>query len=65
MKRLILTVMGVFVGIVMIPALFAMAMGLFGTVIGFLAEPRVMLVLLGILAVISLPGIIIGIIAKR
>ncbi len=65
MKRLILTVIGIGVGIVMIPALFAMAIGLFGTVIGFLAEPKVMLVLLGILAVISLPGIIIGIVAKR
>jgi len=65
MKRLILTVIGIGVGIVMIPALFAMAIGLFGTVVGFLAEPRIMLTLLGILAVISLPGIIIGIVAKR
>lgn len=65
MKKMILTVIGIVVGIVMIPALFAMAIGLFGTVLGFLAEPKIMFGLLGILAVISIPGIIIGIVAKR
>ncbi len=65
MKKLLLTLLGIGLGIVLIPALFAFAIGVGGTVMGFIAQPRVMLVLVGILAIISLPGIIIGLMAKK
>lgn len=65
MKKLLLTLFGIGLGIVLIPALFAFAIGVGGTVMGFIAQPRVMLVLVGILAIISLPGIIIGLMAKK
>jgi hypothetical protein len=65
MKKLLLTLLGIGLGIVLIPALFAFAIGVGGTVMGFIAQPRVMLVLVGILAIISLPGIIIGLMVKK
>ena len=65
MKKLIMMVIGLFMGIFLIPALFAFAIGVGGTILGFMAEPRVMLVLIIILAVISIPGMIVMFIAKR
>lgn len=65
MKKLVFGLVGLIVGIFVIPALFAFAIGIGGTVIGLIAEPKVMLILIGILAVISLPGIILGLIVKK
>ena len=65
MKKLIMTIIGLIVGIFAIPALFAFAIGVGGTILGFMAEPRVMMVLVGILAVISIPGMIFMFIVKR
>lgn len=65
MRKLILTLVGIVIGIFAIPALFAFAIGIGGTILGFLAEPRVMMVLVGILAVISIPGMILMFIVKR
>lgn len=58
MKKLVLTLIGVIVGIFVIPALFAFALGVGGTILGFIAEPKVMMVMVGILAIISLPGML-------
>lgn len=65
MKKLIMTIIGIVVGIFAIPALFAFAIGIGGTILGFLAEPRVMLIMVGILAVISIPGMILMFIVKK
>lgn len=65
MKKLIMTIIGIVVGIFVIPALFAFAIGIGGTILGFLAEPRVMLIMVGILAVISIPGMILMFIVKK
>lgn len=65
MKKLIMTLIGVIVGIFAIPALFAFAIGIGGTILGFMAEPRVMLIMVGVLAVISIPGMILMFIVKK
>lgn len=65
MKKLISMAIMIAIGIFMIPALFAMGLTLFGTVLGFLAEPRVMMILLGALAVLSLPGAVIMFVIKK
>ena len=65
MKKLIVTLICIAIGIFLIPSLFAMAVGIFGTVVAFISNPKVMMVAFGILAVLSLPGIIIGLLAKR
>lgn len=60
MKRLLLTIVSAVIGIFLIPALFMGAMALVGTIFGFMANPQVGAAVLIILAVISLPGILIG-----
>lgn len=65
MKKLLLTLIGIVLGIFIIPALFAFAVGIGGTIIGLMTEPRVMMVLIGILAVISLPGMLLMWIVKK
>ena len=65
MGKLIKMIIIVAIGIFMIPALYAMGVALFGTAVAFLTNPRVMLVVLGIFAVLALPGIVIGSIIKR
>lgn len=65
MKKLIMTLIGVIVGIFAIPALFAFAIGIGGTILGFMAEPRVMMIMVGVLAVISIPGMILMFIVKK
>lgn len=65
MRKLVMTMIGIIVGIFLIPALFAFAIGVGGTILGFLAEPRVMIVLIGILAIISIPGMVIVWVAKK
>lgn len=65
MRKLVLTLIGVIVGIFVIPALFAFALGVGGTILGFIAEPKVMMVMVGILAIISLPGMLLMWFVKR
>lgn len=65
MKKLIMTLIGVIVGIFAIPALFAFAIGIGGTILGFMAEPRIMMIMVGVLAVISIPGMILMFIVKK
>ena len=65
MKKVVLTFIGIILGIAIIPAFIGFALGLAGTVIGFLLEPRVMMVMILVLGIISLPGIIIGLLAKK
>ena len=45
--------------------LFAFALGVGGTILGFIAEPKVMMVMVGILAIISLPGMLLMWFVKR
>lgn len=65
MRKLISMLIVIAVGIFAIPALFAAGLTLFGTALAFLSEPRVMLVLLGVLAVLSFPGMVIMFVAKK
>lgn len=65
MGKLIKMIIIVAIGIFMIPALYAMGVALFGTAVAFLTNPRAMMVVLGIFAVLALPGIVIGSIIRR
>lgn len=65
MKNFVKTIILITVGIFMIPALYALGITLVGTVFGFLANPKVGMVLLCIFAVISLPGAFIAWLVKR
>ena len=65
MKKLIKTIILLVIGIIAIPALYALGMTLFGTVIGFIANPRVMIVIIAVLAVICFPGMVIVWLVKR
>lgn len=65
MRKIIRAILIVVLGLIMIPALYAMAIALFGTVLAVISNPRVMMVLLGILGIISIPGIVIGFIARH
>ena len=60
MRKLIRTIVLVVIGAICIPALFMFAIGLGSTMFAFIAEPRVMAVVIGILLIISIPGIILG-----
>lgn len=65
MKKLIRTIVLVVIGAICIPALFMFAIGLGSTVFAFIAEPRVMTVIIGVLLTISIPGIILGSFIKK
>lgn len=65
MRKLIRTIVLVVIGVICIPALFMFAIGLGSTVFAFIAEPRVMVVMIGILLIISIPGIILGLVIKK
>lgn len=65
LRKLMRTLILIAIGAFMIPALYALAITLFGTVLGFMANPRVMLVLIGIFAVISVPGAVIAWVVKK
>jgi hypothetical protein len=55
----------IFIGILLIPSLFFLVLGLGTTILGWLANPKIMLALVITLGLMSLPGIIIGWIAKK
>ena len=65
MKGLFKTVIGIAIGIILIPALYTFALAAFSTVLAFMVNPRVMLIAVAILAVISLPGGIIVWLVKK
>ena len=65
MGKLMKMIIGIIIGIFMIPALYALGVALFGTVIAFLTNPKFMLVVLGIFAILALPGIVIGSFIKK
>lgn len=65
MGKILKMIIMITIGIFMIPALYALGVALFGTVVAFLTNPRVMMVVLGIFAVLALPGVVIGSIIKR
>lgn len=65
MKKLLKWMIGISLGIFFIPALYALGAVLFGTVVAFISNPKVMLIILGILAVLCFPGmVIVGFIKK-
>ena len=65
MKKTIATIIGIIIGMFAIPALFAFAIGIGGTILGFIAQPRIMLFMVGVLVVISIPGMILMFIVKK
>jgi len=64
-SKVIRTVVIIFIGILLIPSLFFLVLGLGTTILGWLANPKIMLALVITLGLMSLPGIIIGWIAKK
>lgn len=65
MRGLIKAVISIVGGIIMIPALFAFAVILGGTVVGFMNYPGVTTAIVAVLGIISLPGIIIGLFISK
>ena len=65
MKNLIATITIIVIGVLLIPALLFLALGLGTTIMAYLMNPKVMLIVVVTLGLINLPGIIIGLIAKR
>lgn len=65
MKNLIATITIIAIGVLLIPALLFLALGLGTTIMAYLMNPKVMLIVAVTLGLINLPGIIIGLIAKR
>jgi hypothetical protein len=65
MKNLIATITIIAIGVLLIPALLFLALGLGTTIMAYLLNPKVMLIVAVTLGLINLPGIIIGLIAKR
>ena len=65
MKNLIATITIIVIGVLLIPALLFLALGLGTTIMVYLMNPKVMLIVVVTLGLINLPGIIIGLIAKR
>lgn len=65
MKKTIKFIIGIIIGIFMIPAIYALGMTAIATLFGILANPKVMLVLLGIFGVLALPGMVIMHFIKR
>ena len=65
MKNLIATITLIVIGVLLIPALLFLALGLGTTIMAYLMNPKVMLIVAVTLGLINLPGIIIGLIAKR
>jgi hypothetical protein len=65
MKNLIATITIIAIGVLLIPALLFLALGLGTTIMAYMLNPKVMLIVAVTLGLINLPGIIIGLIAKR
>ena len=65
MKNLIATITIIAIGVLLIPVLLFLALGLGTTIMAYMLNPKVMLIVAVTLGLINLPGIIIGLIAKR
>ena len=65
MKKLVKFIIGIIVGIFAIPALYAFGGVLLSTVLAFMANPKIMLIVLAGLAVLAFPGMVIVGIIKR
>ena len=65
MKNFMATITIIAIGVLLIPALLFLALGLGTTIMAYLMNPKVMLIVAVTLGLINLPGIIIGLIAKR
>ena len=65
MKNFMATITIIVIGVLLIPALLFLALGLGTTIMVYLMNPKVMLIVVVTLGLINLPGIIIGLIAKR
>lgn len=65
MKNFMATITIIVIGVLLIPALLFLALGLGTTIMAYLMNPKVMLIVAVTLGLINLPGIIIGLIAKR
>ena len=65
MSRILIAGVIIFIGLLMLPALFCMVLGLGATLIAFLLNPKVIIAMIIGMGIVCLPGIIIGWIAKR
>jgi hypothetical protein len=65
MNKIVKAIIVIVIGIFMIPAIYALGIALFGTVVAFLANPKVMMVVLCGLAILALPGVVIVSFIKR
>lgn len=63
--KLIKTIIFVIAGAILLPALFAFAIGLGSTIFAFILQPKVMSIFIAALLIISIPGIILGNITKK
>lgn len=52
-------------GVILIIPLFILALSFGGVVLGFIFNPTTILIIMGVLLIISIPGIIIGMITKH
>ena len=60
--KVLLWLAAIIFGVIMIPAMIALCLGIGGTIIGFICNPAVMVWIIIILGIVSIPGIIIGMI---
>lgn len=65
MKKMVKVIISIVIGIFMIPAVYMLGITLFGTILAFLANPKAVMIVLGIFAVISLPGVFIASLIRR
>ncbi len=65
MKDVVRTILIICLGVILIPSLFFLAVGLGTTIIAWLFNPKVMFCIVIVLGIFSLPGIIIGLLARK
>lgn len=65
MKKLIKGIICIIIGIFMIPAIYALGATLMGTLLAFIANPRVMTIILLIFAVLAFPGFVLVKVFKK
>lgn len=65
MNKIVKLIICIAIGIFMIPAIYMLGVTLIGTALAFLANPKAVLIVLAIFAVLSLPGMLIVGFIKR
>lgn len=65
MKKLLVIVTSIIAGIFILPALFAFAIGAGATVLAVVTQPKIMLVVLAVFLIVSIPGILLGLLIKK